>query len=115
MDAWELDDLEAARAASGKRYHEFISVKDLSGGIYVLDVGATDTQSPHGEDELYAVMAGSARVRVGADDRPVRQGSVVFVAADVPHQFHEITERLVLLVMFGPAEWSRGASTPSPG
>ena len=72
-------------------------------------------QSPHGEDELYVVMSGNARVRVGDDDRPVGPGSVVFVAAEVPHQFHEITERLVLVVMFGPAESSRGASTPAPG
>ncbi len=112
---WELDGLEAARAASGQRYHEFISVPDLSGGIYVLDAGATDTQSPHSEDELYVVMEGSGTVRVGAEDRPVCPGSVVFVAAGVEHRFHDITERLVLLVMFGPAESSRGASTPAAG
>jgi mannose-6-phosphate isomerase-like protein (cupin superfamily) len=115
MDAWELEDLEAARAERGVRYHEFISVPDLSGGLYVLDAGATDTQSPHGEDELYVVMEGEARVRVGDEDRQVRPGSVVFVAAGVPHRFHDIRTRLVLMVMFGPAEYSRGVSPPAPG
>lgn len=115
MDAWELDDLEAVRVASGVRYHEFISVPDLSGGLYVLDAGATDAQSPHGEDELYIVMEGLATVSVSDDDRPVRPGSVVFVAAGVPHRFHDITERLVLMVMFGPAEYSRAAAPPAPG
>jgi mannose-6-phosphate isomerase-like protein (cupin superfamily) len=105
MDAWELDELEAAR--TGRLYHEFISVPDLSGGLYVLEAGATDPQSPHTEDELYVVMSGRAMVTVGEEDRPIRAGSVIFVAAGVDHRFHDIDERLVLLVMFGPAEYSR--------
>jgi quercetin dioxygenase-like cupin family protein len=46
-------------------------------------------------------------VTVGEEDRPIRAGSVIFVAAGVDHRFHDIDERLVLLVMFGPAEYSR--------
>ncbi len=107
MDAWELDDLEAARGASGRRYHEFVSVPDLSGGLYVLEAGAVDTQSPHTEDELYVVMSGQARVTVGDEVRGVRAGTVIFVAAGVTHRFHDIEARLVLLVAFGPAEDSR--------
>jgi mannose-6-phosphate isomerase-like protein (cupin superfamily) len=107
MDAWELDELEAARTAGGRLYHEFISVPDLSGGLYVLDAGAIDPQSPHTEDELYVVMSGRAKVMVGGEMRPITSGSVIFVAAGVDHKFHDIEERLVLLVMFGPAEYSR--------
>ncbi len=112
MDAWELHEVEAARVAAGRLYHEFLSVPDLSAGLYVLDAGATDPQSPHGEDELYYVVEGRARVRVGDDDRPVQSGSLVFVAANVPHTFHDIEERLVLLVVFGPAEYSRSGGRP---
>ena len=108
MEAWELDDLEATRQAAGRAYHEFISVPDLSGGLYVLEAGAKDTQSPHTEDELYVVMSGRSRVTVGDDERHVRPGSVIFVGAGVAHRFHDIEERLVLLVAFGPAEYSRG-------
>ena len=107
MDAWELADLETARAGSGRLYHEFISVPDLSGGLYVLESGATDPQSPHTEDELYIVMSGTANVFVGGETRPVVAGSVVFVAAGVEHRFLDIEERLVLLVAFGPAEYAR--------
>ena len=110
MDAWELADLEDARIASGKRYHEFFSVPDLSGGMYVLDAGATDPQSPHTEDELYVVMSGTAKVIVDGEVRPVTAGSVVFVAAHAEHRFVDIEARLVLLVVFGPAEYSRGGS-----
>ncbi len=80
---------------------------DLSGGLYVLEAGATDPQSPHTEDELYVVMAGRGRIVVGEEDRAVETGSVVFVGAGVSHKFVDITERLVILVAFGPAEYSR--------
>ena len=109
MDAWEFRDIEAARAASGRQYHEFMRVPDLSAGIYTLDAGATDPQQPHTEDELYYVVAGRAMVTVGAETRPVVPGTVVFVAAAVPHHFHDIAERLELLVMFGPAEGDRAS------
>lgn len=110
MDAWELTDVEATRAERGRRYHEFLTVPDLSAGLYVLDAGATDPQSPHGEDELYYIVEGRGRIQVGDDDRPVGPGSLVFVAATVAHRFHDITERLVILVAFGPAEGSRAAA-----
>ncbi|MEO8437430.1 MAG: cupin domain-containing protein [Chloroflexota bacterium] len=107
MDAWEYTDIEADRAATGKLYHEFLRVPDLSAGIYVLDAGATDPQSPHTEDELYYVVAGRGVASVGAETRPIVPGTLIFVAAGVPHRFHDIAERLELLVMFGPAEGDR--------
>jgi mannose-6-phosphate isomerase-like protein (cupin superfamily) len=107
MDAWDLATIDAQRRATGERYREFLRVPDLSAGLYVLDAGASDPQSPHGEDELYHVVSGRAKVTVGDETREVGGGSLVFVAARVPHRFHDITERLVILVMFGPAEGSR--------
>jgi mannose-6-phosphate isomerase-like protein (cupin superfamily) len=108
MEAWDLDTLDAARADAGRLYHEFLSVADLSAGIYVLDAGATDRQTPHTEDELYVVMSGQGRVTVGDDTREIGAGSLIFVGAGVVHRFHDIAERLVLVVAFGPAEYSRG-------
>jgi len=108
MDAWEYADVEAARAATGERYREFLRVPDLSAGIYVIEAGGTDPQSPHTEDELYYVISGRAIVSVGDETRPVIPGSLIFVAAGVRHRFHDIAERLELLVAFGPAEGDRG-------
>jgi mannose-6-phosphate isomerase-like protein (cupin superfamily) len=107
MDALELADLLAQREASGKPYLEFLTVPDLSVGLYVLAVGQPDLQRPHTEDEVYYVISGRAKVTVGDDVRDVRPGSVVFVATAVPHHFHDITEDLALFVAFGPAEGSR--------
>jgi len=108
MDAWEYAAIEVRRRDAGRLYEEFLSVPDLSAGLYVLEAGAEDPQSPHGEDELYYVVTGRARVTVGGATRDVVPGSMVFVGAQVPHRFHDILERLELLVVFGPAEGSRG-------
>ncbi len=108
MDAHELADLAARQTDSGRPYLEFISVPDLSVGLYVLAVGEPDLQRPHGEDEVYYVVSGAGRITVADEVRDVRAGTVVFVAANVPHRFHDITEDLTLFVAFGPAEGSRG-------
>jgi mannose-6-phosphate isomerase-like protein (cupin superfamily) len=107
MDAWEFTDIEADQAAAGRLDHEFLRVHDLSAGIYALEAGGVDPQSPHTEDELYYVVSGRGVVTVGAETRPIVPGSTIFVAATVPHRFHDIAERLVLLVVFGPAEGDR--------
>jgi mannose-6-phosphate isomerase-like protein (cupin superfamily) len=104
MDAFELREVESVRREAGKLYQEFLRVRDLSAGLYVLEAGAVDPQQPHREDELYYVASGRATISVGDEERQVAPGSLVFVAAGVPHRFHDITERLELLVVFGPAE-----------
>lgn len=109
MDSFELDQVRAARTAAGHLYHEFIRTHDLSVGLYELPAGSVDPQGPHTEDEVYHVISGRARLTVGADDEPVGPGSVIFVAADVVHRFHDITEDLSVLVFFGPAEYTHRA------
>lgn len=109
MKAFELAELVAERAASGRFYHEFLRTHDLSIGLYELPAGGTDLQSPHTEDEVYHVVSGRATITVGDEERPVGPGSIIFVAADVVHRFHDITEDLVILVFFGPAEYTHRA------
>lgn len=107
MDAFELADVVARREASARPYLEFLTVPDLSVGLYVLAPGEPDLQQPHTEDEVYYVLAGAGRITVGGEVRDVVEGSIVFVAAGLPHRFHDITAELRLLVAFGPAEGSR--------
>ena len=107
--AWDVASLDGRRRATGRAYLEFLTVPDLSAGLYVLEAGEEDRQRPHTEDEIYAVVSGRGRLRMGDEDVAVGPGSVAFVAAGVEHRFHDITERLAILVAFGPAEGSRGA------
>jgi quercetin dioxygenase-like cupin family protein len=100
--------LISALRSSGGRWREVLSVPDLSVGLYRLEKGAEDPQVPHGEDEIYYVLAGRAWLRVGDDDQEVRPGSIAYVPARAAHLFHDITEDLELLVLFAPAEGSRG-------
>ncbi len=101
---FQIDEIEEARARAGKPYLEFLRVPAMSAGVYTLPVGGSDLQKPHQEDEIYYVVRGRARMKVGAEDRTVSQGSVIFVAAHVEHRFYDIAEELELLVFFAPAE-----------
>jgi mannose-6-phosphate isomerase-like protein (cupin superfamily) len=101
---FNIADTEKSREQSGKRYLEFLRVPAMSAGVYVLPAGGTDPQSPHKEDELYYVVRGRGRMRAGSEDQAVGEGSVIFVVAEVEHRFYDITEELVLLVFFAPAE-----------
>jgi mannose-6-phosphate isomerase-like protein (cupin superfamily) len=106
MDAFDLPDLLRRQGAHGSPYLEFLRSDALSVGLYVLPAGGHDPQQPHGEDEVYYVAQGSATIHVGGEDRPVRPGSVVFVAAGVDHRFHSITQALAVVVFFAPPEYS---------
>jgi mannose-6-phosphate isomerase-like protein (cupin superfamily) len=110
MDAFEIEDLGARRADRDQAYLEFLAVPDLSAGLYVLPAGGVDRQQPHTEDEIYYVVSGRATISVADDVRAVQAGSIVYVAAGVPHHFHDIAEDLSLLVVFGPAEYTRTAA-----
>jgi quercetin dioxygenase-like cupin family protein len=104
MEAFDLARLLSS--PSEEPYLEFLRVPSLSVGIYALPSGAADPQQPHTEDEVYHVVGGRARIRVGAEDRAVEAGTVVFVEAGVEHRFYAIEEDLIVLVFFAPAEGS---------
>ena len=108
VESFDVPSLEAARAEAqsrtGELYLEFLRRDSMSCGLYVLEPGADDPQEPHQEDEVYVVVAGRARLSMADQDQPVGPGSVLFVARTVPHRFHDVTERLSVLVFFAPAE-----------
>jgi mannose-6-phosphate isomerase-like protein (cupin superfamily) len=104
VNVQDIAQIERARQAAGGLYREFLRQPSMSLGLYVLEAGAEDPQTPHAEDEVYYVISGRATVRVEGRDSPVGPGSVVFVGKRVEHRFHSISERLELLVVFAPAE-----------
>jgi mannose-6-phosphate isomerase-like protein (cupin superfamily) len=104
MQAFDLADLRQRHQEGGRLYHEFLRVSALSAGLYVLPTGGSDPQQPHAEDEVYYVIGGRATINIAGEDRPVQAGTTIYVAARVPHHFHEIEEELSVLVFFAPAE-----------
>jgi mannose-6-phosphate isomerase-like protein (cupin superfamily) len=99
-------DFSELLARSPERYLEFVRVSAFRVGIYVLESGATDLQTPHYEDEVYYVVSGHAKMRVDSEGDfksfDVSPGTIIFVPARVKHSFYEIGERLAVLAFFGP-------------
>jgi mannose-6-phosphate isomerase-like protein (cupin superfamily) len=101
--AYTLAEVEAAHAAQDNRYLQFLTIPEMSLGLYNLPAGAEDLQTPHLEDEIYYVVSGRGRLTAGDQDYPAEPGSILFVAREVPHKFHGIEEDLHILVFFAPA------------
>jgi mannose-6-phosphate isomerase-like protein (cupin superfamily) len=111
MILFDIEQIDKRRAESGEAYLEFFRIPQMSLGVYKLEAGALDAQEPHTEDEIYYVSSGRGMIAVGDEDQAIQSGSIIFVAANVNHHFHSITEDLLLLVFFGPAEGTSRAKT----
>jgi len=104
FQAFELDELEKKHADTGHAYSEFLRRRGMSVGLYTLPAGGEDLQHPHASDEMYLVLRGRATLRVGDQETPVKQGSVVSVDHGEDHRFIDIAEDLQLLVVFAPPD-----------
>jgi mannose-6-phosphate isomerase-like protein (cupin superfamily) len=93
-----------AHRRSPRRYLEVLRTGQLSTGVYRLARGDEDQQRPHHEEEVYLVMEGRGRFRIGDQDFAAEPGALLSVPARVEHSFHSITDDLLLLVFFAPAE-----------
>src|SRR3989442_7856182 len=103
MKAHEISELDPQpRDAEGHGYIDFLASEKLSVGLAVWPAGSADHQQPHKEDEVYYVISGRGHIRVADDDRPVRPGSLVFVAAGVEHRFFPVAEELPVLLLCAP-------------
>jgi mannose-6-phosphate isomerase-like protein (cupin superfamily) len=108
-DTWEVIDLAEVRdklKGSAVEYLEFLNVPALSCGLYSLAAGSKDMQAPHDEDEVYFVLSGRARMRLGDEEREIKPGTLLYIRAATEHSFFEIVEDMTLLVIF--ASGARG-------
>jgi mannose-6-phosphate isomerase-like protein (cupin superfamily) len=92
------------RTVTRPLYTEFLRVGTMSAGIYTLAAQVSDAQKPHQEDEIYYVIEGKAKIRVGTEVQDIAPGSIVFVPKTVDHRFIDIEADLVILVVFAPQE-----------
>ena len=106
MQIFNLSSLMAESERGNQRWREFLRVASLSMGLYRLQAGQADEQTPHTEDEVYLVLRGKATFRTGGQEQAVAPGSVIFVERAVEHRFVDITEDLTVLVFFAPPEGS---------
>ncbi len=102
--AWEVfttDELAKRVAGSEARLHEFIRTPALQCMVYRLPKGSRDMQAPHLEDEVYFVLEGKARLRLGGQEHRVAPGNILLVRATLEHSFFDIEEDLTLIAVFG--------------
>jgi mannose-6-phosphate isomerase-like protein (cupin superfamily) len=77
-------------------------VPALTVGLFAAGPGYTDVQEPHGEDEVYVVLAGHAVIDVDGSHSSVAAGSIIYVPRGLPHHFHDVSDDLRVVVVFVP-------------
>ena len=80
----------------------------LTAGPLTIEVGKypADSAVPknsHNEEELYYILSGSGKLRVGDDTHEIETGDLVYVEPDLEHDFFHITEEITVLIILGPA------------
>ena len=102
-DTWQVFDtneLIKTKSDSDVSFQEFLSTESMHCGLYHLKAGSKDMQTPHDEDEMYYVIEGRAKLRIGETAQDVGPGNLLYVQASEEHAFFEIEEDMTLLVIF---------------
>ena len=76
-EQFHLDDLLTKLRTNGERYLPFLERSTLKAGLYVLPKGAVDKQQPHTLDEVYYVVEGRSKFKVGEKEMNVTPGTVL--------------------------------------
>lgn len=87
-----------------KVWNKFFDHSSMFAGIYKLDIGAEDKQSPHADDEIYYVLSGNSHFEAGQNKSVIKPGEVLFVKRGVSHRFYDITAPLTILVFFAKSK-----------
>ena len=103
-EAFALEALAERAREEGKAWLGFLDRPSLTTGLYRLEAGAKDGQSPHALDEVYYVVEGKATLHAGEETFTAVPGAILFVAAGVEHRFVDIEEDLTLVVFFSKAK-----------
>lgn len=91
-------------------------------GISVLDHRLPPGDAPplhvhHGEDEIFHIIAGEIRYRIGERTQIVRAGDTVLAPRDVPHAYRVLSPegaRYLTITRGGFEAMVRSASRPAP-
>ncbi len=106
MGSYRVTVAEAAAALPAQSAERLRAVTMLQRGTLSVELYAPqgeDRQTPHAQDELYVVIAGSGEFINGPDRHPFQAGDVLFVPAGVEHRFVNFSDDFQTWVIFyGP-------------
>ena len=102
--AFDLAEIERQHTEAGRDYFEFLDEQSMNTGLYVIEAGEEDHQSPHALDEIYYVVRGRADFFADGDTTQTGPGDVIYVRSGIEHRFQDITETLATIVAFVTSE-----------
>jgi quercetin dioxygenase-like cupin family protein len=86
-----------------------VSAEDTGGDLAVFEqTGSKARGGPPmhihpNQDEMFYVIEGEYRFRVGDDEYPMKAGDTIFLPRNVPHAFVQLTEKARVIVAYQPA------------
>lgn len=91
-------------AADKMRKNNLFTTERLFCDVYCFEPGQTQTPHSHsGSDKVYYVIEGTARIRIGSEEREVGAGGAALAPSDVGHGVtNPGPGRLTLLVLMAP-------------
>ena len=96
-----LPGLPSARYPQGVPFATVMAGGTMS--VEVFSPQGVDLQTPHTQDELYFVHAGTGEIVINGQRFDAAAGDAFFVAAHVEHRFENFSEDFVTWVVFyGP-------------
>jgi len=106
-----LSGLQQLPGPDGQRYIELFRHGTLSIELYAPR--ETDPQTPHSRDEIYVIISGSGRFRLGTLETAFAPGDVLFVPAGEEHRFVEFGDDFATWVFFYGPEGGEAQVKPS--
>ena len=96
-------DLLDALDGDGTTHREVLETEDVTVELGRYPSGEAAPKNPHTEDEIYYIVSGSGKLRVGDETHTIDAGDVVHVERGLEHDFFDIDEEIVALIVFTSA------------
>ncbi len=94
-----LEELEATDA----HHREALETESMTVEVGRYPSTSAAPKNPHNEDELYYVLSGRGKLRVGDETHDIEGGDLVYVEPEMEHDFFAIEEEITVLIVFGSA------------
>jgi mannose-6-phosphate isomerase-like protein (cupin superfamily) len=97
----QLPDILNKINSEGVAFKEILRTRSLSCAVYYVPAGSREMETAHEADELYLVLSGKGRLRIGEQEHAVQEGTIMYVRASCDHTFFDIEEDLTAVALFG--------------
>ena len=104
MSHFPADELLQRLEAHDGDHIEIFETESMTVEMGRHEAGTAAPKNPHNEDELYYIVSGTGKVRVGDDVHAVESGDLVHVEPGVEHDFFDIEEEIQVLIVFAGSE-----------